>query len=112
MVNGAVQYRFDCGSGQGLVRVDSIRIDDGQWHRITVERRGRTAEVTVDDKASAESSAPGTNDLLNLDRYGAEHSCKIVISLSSEIIFKSPVGNKHLQINPSLLAMTCTLGPK
>ena len=69
MVNGAVQYRFDCGSGQGLVRVDSIRIDDGQWHRITVERRGRTAEVTVDDKASAESSAPGTNDLLNLDRY-------------------------------------------
>ena len=89
MVNGAVQYRFDCGSGQGLVRVDSIRIDDGQWHRITVERRGRTAEVTVDDKASAESSAPGTNDLLNLDRYVQQNTCKIVIrmfNLSNEII--------------------------
>ncbi len=69
MVNGAVQYRFDCGSGEGLVRVSSIRIDDGQWHKLTVERRGNTAEVTIDGKARAESSAPGTNDLLNLDRY-------------------------------------------
>ena len=105
MVNGAVQYRFDCGSGEGLVRVDSIRINDGQWHRITVERRGRTAEVTIDDKASAESSAPGTNDLLNLDRYAPEHSWKIVITMFivSNVVqlptaLKIEVGNKLVQI--------------
>ena len=103
MVNGAVQYTFDCGSGQGLVRVGSIRIDDGQWHHITVERRGRTAEVTIDDKASAESSAPGTNDLLNLDRYAAEHRCKSPVRLFSFIsamVLETAIFNKHLQINP------------
>ena len=117
MVNGAVQYRFDCGSGEGLVRVDSIRINDGQWHRITVERRGRTAEVTIDDKASTESTAPGTNDLLNLDRYAPEHSCKVVIRMfivsnEMQLPITLKVGNKLLQVNPSLSAMTCTLGPR
>ncbi len=68
MVNGMVQYRFDCGSGEGLVRVDSVKVNDGQWHHITIERRGNQAEIMIDGKANAESSAPGTNDVLNLDR--------------------------------------------
>mgnify|MGYP001552266381 CR=1 FL=1 len=76
MVNGMIQYRFDCGSGEGLVRVDSIRINNGEWHRIVVERRGNTAELIIDDIMSSESSAPGTNDVLNLDSndvyFGAE----------------------------------------
>ena len=70
-----IQYRFDCGSGPGLVRVDSIYLNDGNWHSVLVERRSNRAEILVDGKYKAESSAPGVNDLLNVDGYvyfGAE----------------------------------------
>ena len=80
--NGFIQYRFDCGSGEGLVRVDSVRINDDQWHIIIVERRGNQAEIIIDNIYSATSSAPGTNAVLNLDSnnifLGGE-----VVSLSS-----------------------------
>ena len=64
-----VQYRFDCGSGAGIVRVSGHFVNDGRWHSIKVERRGQHAEVLLDGKYSAESSAPGTNDVLNLESH-------------------------------------------
>lgn len=76
MVDGMVQYRFDCGSGEGFVRANTIRVNDGNWHYIIVERRGSTAKIIVDNKFEAKGSAPGTNDVLNLDSndvyFGAE----------------------------------------
>ncbi|XP_011501552.1 PREDICTED: fat-like cadherin-related tumor suppressor homolog [Ceratosolen solmsi marchali] len=66
MVNGAVQYRFDLGSGEGLVRVNSFYVSDGQWHEIQLERDGNSATLTVDGKHLAHGSAPGANDILNL----------------------------------------------
>ena len=66
MLDGMLQYRFDCGSGPGLVRLDSLRVDDGVWHSVSVDRRGNHAEIVVDMKFSAQSSAPGINDVLNL----------------------------------------------
>ena len=85
MSDGMLQYRFDCGSGPGLVRLDSIRIDDGHWHSVSVDRRGNRAEIEVDGMFTSRSSAPGTNDVLNLDTnivfVGAEsegHSGRIL----------------------------------
>ncbi|KAK0095182.1 hypothetical protein PV326_009029, partial [Microctonus aethiopoides] len=76
VVNGATQYKFDLGSGEGLVRVSSIYISDGQWHEIQLERESNNARLTVDGKHVAHGSAPGINDILNLqsdDLYlGAE----------------------------------------
>lgn len=70
-----VQYRFDCGSGEGLVRIPNI-VSDGKWHTIMVERYGNTAELFLDGQYSAISTAPGINDVLNLDTsdvyFGAE----------------------------------------
>ena len=66
IVNGAVQYRFDLGSGEGLVRVNSFYISDGQWHEIQLERESNSATLTVDGKHLAHGSAPGINDILNL----------------------------------------------
>jgi protocadherin Fat 1/2/3 len=66
VVNGAVQYRFDLGSGEGLVRVNSFYVSDGQWHEIQLERDGNSASLTVDGKHLAHGSAPGLNDILNL----------------------------------------------
>ncbi len=76
MVDGMVQFRFDCGSGEGQVRVDSILINDDNWHMLVLERHGTRAEITIDSMYKADSSTPGTNDVLNLDSndvyFGAE----------------------------------------
>ncbi|XP_052280093.1 protocadherin Fat 1-like isoform X4 [Dreissena polymorpha] len=73
--NGMVQYRFDCGSGEGLVLLPN-HISDGKWHTIMVERYGNSAEVFLDGQYSAITTAPGKNDVLNLDNsdvyFGAE----------------------------------------
>ncbi|XP_049837416.1 fat-like cadherin-related tumor suppressor homolog isoform X3 [Schistocerca gregaria] len=76
VVNGVVQYRFDLGSGEGLVRVSSVYVSDGLWHEVKLEREKNSAQVIVDGKHIAHGSAPGANDILNLqsdDLYlGAE----------------------------------------
>ncbi|XP_043267899.1 fat-like cadherin-related tumor suppressor homolog isoform X3 [Venturia canescens] len=76
IVNGVAQYKFDLGSGEGLVRVSSVYLSDGQWHEIQLERESNSARLTVDGKHVAHGSAPGINDILNLqsdDLYlGAE----------------------------------------
>lgn len=66
IVSGVAQYRFDLGSGEGLVRVSSVFISDGQWHEILLERNGNNARIVVDGKHVAQGSAPGTNDVLNV----------------------------------------------
>ncbi|XP_059483774.1 fat-like cadherin-related tumor suppressor homolog isoform X2 [Neocloeon triangulifer] len=76
LVNGVVQFRFDLGSGEGLVRVSSTYISDSQWHEIQLTRDSNTARLTIDGKHVAHGSAPGINDVLNLQRddlyFGAE----------------------------------------
>ena len=62
-----MQYRFDCGSGPGLVRVDSVAVNDGYWHTVAVERISKNVRIIIDDMYTAEGSGPGTNDVLNLD---------------------------------------------
>ncbi|OQR72387.1 fat cadherin-related tumor suppressor-like, partial [Tropilaelaps mercedesae] len=66
--NGKVQFRFDCGSGEGLVRVSHKTITDGRWHHVIVERRGNFARVSVDRKWEASGVSPGSHDILNLDQ--------------------------------------------
>lgn len=73
--DGTIQYRFDCGSGPGVVRVDRVLINDGNWHTVVVERISKSVRVIVDG-VIGEGSGPGTNDVLNLDSndvfFGAE----------------------------------------
>jgi len=71
-----VQYRFDCGSGPASVRIDSVAVNDGYWHTVSVERISKNVRIIVDDMYIAEGSGPGTNDVLNLNSnevfFGAE----------------------------------------
>lgn len=66
ILNGALQYRFDLGSGEGLVVVSSVNISDGDWHSIKLERVLNTAKLIVDGKHLSQGSAPGVNIILNL----------------------------------------------
>lgn len=74
--NGAVQYRFDLGTGEGLVRVSSVYVSDGRWHEVRLERDRNSARLTVDGTHVAHGSAPGISDILNLQNefmyFGAE----------------------------------------
>lgn len=74
--NGMVQYRFDLGSGEGMVSVTSIFVADGLWHEIRLEREGNSAKLIVDNKHVGSGSAPGVNGVLNLQTddiyFGAE----------------------------------------
>uniref|UniRef100_A0A0A1WPP1 Fat-like cadherin-related tumor suppressor homolog n=1 Tax=Zeugodacus cucurbitae TaxID=28588 RepID=A0A0A1WPP1_ZEUCU len=64
--NGAVQYRYELGSGEGKICVSSIYIADGEWHTITLERILNSAKLTVDNKHVSQGSAPGVNGILNI----------------------------------------------
>lgn len=74
--NGIVQYRFDLGTGEGLVSVSSIYVSDGLWHEIRLEREGNSARLIVDGKHTRSGMAPGVNGILNLQShdlfFGAE----------------------------------------
>ncbi|XP_058828867.1 fat-like cadherin-related tumor suppressor homolog isoform X4 [Topomyia yanbarensis] len=76
IANGVIQYRFDLGSGEGMVSVTSIFVSDGIWHEVRLEREGNSARVIVDNKHVASGNAPGVNGVLNLQLddiyFGAE----------------------------------------
>ncbi|GLV37965.1 kugelei [Carabus blaptoides fortunei] len=61
-----LEYRFDLGSGEGIVRVSSAYVSDGRWHEIRLERDKHSARLTVDNIHVAHGSAPGISDILNL----------------------------------------------
>lgn len=69
MEEGHVRFRWDLGSGEGIVGVSSLRVDDGLWHYIALERIGSTVILIVDGKWRSEGSSPGSNEILNLESH-------------------------------------------
>ncbi|XP_064191064.1 protocadherin Fat 1a isoform X3 [Anguilla rostrata] len=67
IVNGRLQYKFDCGSGPGIVSVHSTQVNDGEWHSVTLEVDGNYAKLVLDRVHTASGTAPGTLRTLNLD---------------------------------------------
>uniref|UniRef100_A0AAZ3QH71 Protocadherin Fat 1 n=1 Tax=Oncorhynchus tshawytscha TaxID=74940 RepID=A0AAZ3QH71_ONCTS len=67
IVNGRLQYKFDCGSGPGIVSVHSTQVNDGDWHAVTLEVDGNYAKLVLDRVHAASGTAPGTLRTLNLD---------------------------------------------
>ncbi|XP_043247503.1 fat-like cadherin-related tumor suppressor homolog, partial [Amphibalanus amphitrite] len=66
LVNGQIQYRFDCGSGEGLVLVPDTQFNDDRWHNVVVKRFGNRAEILVDGDFGAQGVAPGYFDVLSV----------------------------------------------
>ncbi|XP_018591317.2 protocadherin Fat 1a isoform X3 [Scleropages formosus] len=67
IVNGRLQYKFDCGSGPGMVSVHSAQVNDGEWHSVSLEVDGNYARLMLDRLHAASGTAPGTLRTLNLD---------------------------------------------
>uniref|UniRef100_A0AAZ3QH85 Protocadherin Fat 1 n=1 Tax=Oncorhynchus tshawytscha TaxID=74940 RepID=A0AAZ3QH85_ONCTS len=64
---GGSKYKFDCGSGPGIVSVHSTQVNDGDWHAVTLEVDGNYAKLVLDRVHAASGTAPGTLRTLNLD---------------------------------------------
>ena len=86
-----IRYRFNFGSGEGLVTIDTLSLDDGEWHEVSVERHGNGARLVVDRIHEAQGSAPGINDVLNLESSDIFFGAQVVIHSSGQDIQK---GNK------------------
>uniref|UniRef100_A0A4W5PG36 FAT atypical cadherin 1 n=1 Tax=Hucho hucho TaxID=62062 RepID=A0A4W5PG36_9TELE len=67
IVDGRLQYQFDCGSGPGIVSIHSAQVSDGQWHIVSLEVNGNHAMLVLDQLYTASGTAPGTLRSLNLD---------------------------------------------
>lgn len=102
-MNGQIQYRFDCGSGEGKLRIDQLKVNDGNWHKIRVERRGKSAEMVLDKRLRVSGKSHGSHEVLNLDGndiyFGAEVRTNLEV-LSFEDIRMGFVGcMDDIQIN-------------
>lgn len=63
-----MRFRFDFGTGQGIVKIDDIQVNDGRWHKVEVTRSDNQASLTLDDgKYKSEGRAKGDNVKINLD---------------------------------------------
>ncbi|XP_022108017.1 protocadherin Fat 1-like isoform X2 [Acanthaster planci] len=73
IIDGFVHYTFDCGSGPANIHLTTRRVDDGQWHEVSISHQGNVATVTLDRSASATGSAAGDKRALNLNKivFGA-----------------------------------------
>ena len=83
-----IRYRFNFGSGEGLVTIDTLSLDDGEWHEVSVERHGNGARLVVDRIHEAQGSAPGINDVLNLESSDIFFGAQVVIHSSGQDIQK------------------------
>ncbi|KRX26660.1 Protocadherin Fat 3 [Trichinella nelsoni] len=67
--NGFLQYRFDFGSGQAIVR-NSVVLSDDHWHVVRLVRRDRQVSLTVDEKQNR-LQLSGSSSVLNFFNRGS-----------------------------------------
>uniref|UniRef100_G1LIW2 EGF like, fibronectin type III and laminin G domains n=2 Tax=Ailuropoda melanoleuca TaxID=9646 RepID=G1LIW2_AILME len=58
MAGGHVEFRFDCGSGTGILRSEDP-ITLGQWHELHVSRTAKNGILQVDKQKAVEGMAEG-----------------------------------------------------
>lgn len=63
---GFVEYRWDCGSGEGLAQLLTVRVNDGVWHELKISRRGRKTTMILDNIHFVEGISPPGSDVINL----------------------------------------------
>uniref|UniRef100_A0AAF5PQC7 Cadherin domain-containing protein n=2 Tax=Wuchereria bancrofti TaxID=6293 RepID=A0AAF5PQC7_WUCBA len=63
-----VQYRWNCGTGPGVVRINQQTVSDGKWHSLKVSRRSRHAKLVLDGLYEKEGDSPQGSDVVNLYR--------------------------------------------
>ncbi|XP_037909404.1 neurexin-1 isoform X2 [Hermetia illucens] len=66
LLNGHIYIHLDLGSGAVKIRASRRRVDDGEWHDLSLRRNGRDGKVAVDAQWN-EFRTPGNATILELD---------------------------------------------
>ena len=86
IVDGHLQYRFNFGSGEGLVRLPDKVVSDGEWHEVKLERHGNSAEISVDSKWRTHGAPPKHIDVLKpvkpVDNLSISHPSSLPLTSS------------------------------
>ncbi|XP_058133366.1 laminin subunit alpha-1 isoform X2 [Dasypus novemcinctus] len=61
MRRGKVSFLWDMGSGSARVEFPDFRVDDNNWHRISVTRFGNIGSLTLKKMSSTQESPPPTS---------------------------------------------------
>uniref|UniRef100_A0A0N5BTM2 Cadherin domain-containing protein n=1 Tax=Strongyloides papillosus TaxID=174720 RepID=A0A0N5BTM2_STREA len=64
--NGHLKYVWNCGTGEGVIKIDKKTVSDGKWHKVKIYRVGRQATIKLDDEYSTQGVSSIGSDVLNL----------------------------------------------
>lgn len=67
-VRGALQFRYNLGSGEAVISYNNSRLFDGKWHYIHAQRHKQDGFLAVDEQEVIEGSARGTYTMLNTNK--------------------------------------------
>uniref|UniRef100_A0A8C7NJQ4 EGF like, fibronectin type III and laminin G domains n=1 Tax=Oncorhynchus mykiss TaxID=8022 RepID=A0A8C7NJQ4_ONCMY len=59
LVEGYVEFRFDCGSGGSVIRYSEEQVSIGTWHELRVSRTAKSGILQVDNQRPMEGIAEG-----------------------------------------------------
>ncbi|XP_053394807.1 pikachurin-like [Mercenaria mercenaria] len=66
--DGALQFRYNLGSGEVVISYNNSRLFDGKWHNIHAQRDKQDGYISVDGKEIVEGSAKGSYTMLNTNK--------------------------------------------
>lgn len=114
IVDGIVQFRMELGSGPAVGRAGG-RVDDGEWHTVRVERRGRAALLRVDRavaglRSPASARAMDARNVRVLIGVGLRGCLADVVMEGGELLLRgdSEAGPSHCEPPPTT---PCDLAP-
>ncbi|XP_033738487.1 pikachurin-like [Pecten maximus] len=67
-VNGALQFRYNLGSGEAVISYNDTRLYDGEWHTVRAQRDKQDGFLEVDETEIVEGSSPGSYTMLNTNK--------------------------------------------
>ncbi|CEF66663.1 Epidermal growth factor-like domain and Laminin G domain and EGF-like calcium-binding domain and Cadherin domain and Concanavalin A-like lectin/glucanases superfamily domain and Concanavalin A-like lectin/glucanase, subgroup domain and Cadherin-like domain-containing protein [Strongyloides ratti] len=64
--NGNLKYIWNCGTGEGIIKITKKTVSDGKWHKVMIYRVGRQATIKLDDEFSSQGVSGIGSDVINL----------------------------------------------
>ncbi|XP_063955288.1 protocadherin Fat 1-like isoform X2 [Lytechinus pictus] len=100
--NGYLTYRLNCGTGEAKIRITQKKVNDFGWHKISINREKNHAVLTLDGQYTAEGTAPGENQDLNIDTIsiGSTPPAKGRARRSADVGFTGCMGGLSLDNSP------------
>ncbi|KAL5016942.1 hypothetical protein ScPMuIL_006531 [Solemya velum] len=68
LIDGALQFRYNLGSGEAVISYNDTKLFDRQWHSVRAQRDRQDAFLEVDHTEIVEGSSSGSYKVLNTNK--------------------------------------------